>query len=182
MLSKFKKELQQDKEPKNPILESFLNATKFQDIEHVLQAMKEIRETMSPASLYPYAGKYLLDGVPVEPRITNFKKTFQYIRGEINQVENLINKKIFERYDWNSGYDTQLTQFYKPLLDLLTTDTNNIHTVTTNYDQAIENFGMLADQGYSCIDGFRTGEDGRSVWKKEHFNPNYNVGTNKIIF
>lgn len=165
----FKEELQKNGVLNDPIAYSFLRAESFEDIEHVLQAMKEVRESMSPASKYPYAGKYLLSGKPVKTEFGDFKKTFQYLRSKINEVENQINQIIFSRYDWDNSQNKKLETFYCGLFGLLREKSPEIYIGTTNYDQAIENFCMLPGNDYVCVDGFDSDEKGTAIWKRENF-------------
>jgi len=180
--AQFKKNmLMKDWAKQQPIAKSFLETDELRDIEHVLQAMQEVRVSMSPSSTYPYLGKYLKYGKPAGEDIKPFASTFQYISREINRVESMINKEIFSEYDWKDDDNQTLADFYGKLFELLLKDTDRIFVGTTNYDQAIEKFCMLPGQDYSCIDGFHL-EDTKFVWKNENFTKDYNTGNEKLIF
>lgn len=176
----FKEELQNS--DIDQITSSFLETEGFEDIEHVLQAMKEIRECMSQASKYPYAGKYLLGGKTVKEGFGDFTQTFRYLRSEINHIENQINQRVFSRYDWDKTHNKKLEEFYSPFFKILSENSTEIHIGTTNYDQAIENFCMLPGQNYVCIDGFHSDQQGTAVWNKEHFDKKINSETEIPIY
>lgn len=169
--SEFKEELQNDKSINQPILKSFLNTDGFDDIEHVLTAMKEIRILMAPASNSPYAGKYFLGAKEVLPEIPDIKRTFKYLQKKIGESENRINARIFERYNLDSKYEPNLKSFYGSLLKLLTEDREDIHIGTTNYDYAIENFCDLSGQDYICDVGLPS-NNRKPVWDSKKFSVN----------
>lgn len=174
----FKEKL--EKENVDPIIKSFLDTPGFQDIEHVLQAMKEVRLCMAPAGEYQYAGKYLLGGKAIDSETGDFTLTFKKIRKTSSTLENWISEKIFEEYDWDDKHNNDLLIFYKPLFELLTGNSDETTVVTTNYDQAIEKFGNLPS-GYSCIDGFYP-KNGKNVWAPENYSKVHNIGADKKIF
>jgi len=178
----FKKELQSRKIHGNSILNSFLNTNGLNDIEEVLQAMKEIREVAAGGTGYSYASKYLLNGVPASPEISDFRTTFQYLLQNMSSNENFISHEIFERYAWNEKDNNILFQFYEGLFELLTHKVDEIYVATTNYDQAIENFCLHSGQGYSCVDGFRIDEKSPLVWNKENFDKKSNTRPEKLVF
>lgn len=154
------------------LLHSILSFKEFGDIEHVLQALKEIDDFFIKSqyggryvqSLIKgnYADKYSPDSVQ-DWRFTEYLKT-------IPEQRKRIENNIFDNYRWdNNSDDEALGQIYDPLFAEIMkhSNSNDIRIFTTNYDRAIEEYCSNEQRIYQCIDGFIYDyRSGRRKWNK----------------
>jgi hypothetical protein len=134
---------------------SIINYSKFQDIEHVLQCIKEIDDFFTMSE---YGGSYLLA----------HKLTFQHdptrpweldsLTGRIGNIRKIVEDDVFESYAWDHSSDHVLGQIIDRLLGLIRSHSKEIHVFTTNYDRAVEEYCSKKERNCRCIDGFQLDE------------------------
>jgi hypothetical protein len=159
-------------------LNNFLNTDTFEDIEHVLQSIKEIR-----LFLDNYGGKFfsgsqspfIIENNQARPR---FDKE-QFLR-HIKNIENIIKDEIFEHYRWDDTQDEKLKTIFDNLFGLFTPK-DGIHVFTTNYDNAIETY-CDNTQRHKLIDGFKHNARGRNyIWEGFFEPPDHDAGIDVFL-
>lgn len=143
-------------------LASILNVPGFDDIEHVLQCIKELDDFFHNS----YGGMYFLRGehkwIQQHPRRP---WEINILIDNIKRVRKMVEDDVFENYAWNHDADQFLTIVHGNLLAAIKQHSKEMHVFTTNYDRAIEEYCSNKARKCRCIDGFRTDEySGRRGW------------------
>ncbi|MDQ3884931.1 MAG: SIR2 family protein [Thermoproteota archaeon] len=148
----------------NRLLYSILSFDKFEDIEHVLQSLKEIDDFFLKSQ--QYGGRYLQSIIhEYSPDIYVKYQFSEYLKLTEPQRKR-IEEHIFHKYRWERAYDEALGQVYEPLFgEIKKYSKDVIHVFTTNYDRAIEMYCSKPDRKCRRIDGFRVDEYTKtSIW------------------
>ena len=142
------------------ILFSFLTHPEFQDIEYVLQSVKELTHTLGG-----YGGKYLLDQTRGEYVKTGMHDVhISNFYNELKKVEKRLEDEIFESYSWKTDEDDNLFIVDDVIFSFLKEKPESIRVFTTNYDQAIERYCELKDE-LRLVDGFKYDENKQKlIW------------------
>lgn len=160
------------------LLHSILSFDEFEDIEHVLQALKEIYDFFINSQ---YGGKYVKNLIkrnyadeysPASGLDWRFSEYVKTITEQRRKIEN----NIFEHYKWKYSKVEKLGQkIYDQLFPeiLKHSNSNDIRIFTTNYDRTIEEYCDPEQRNYHCIDGFRSirGWGGGRKWDKGKYEP-----------
>jgi hypothetical protein len=93
-------------------LSSILNFQQFEDIEHVLQCIKEIDDFTNSR----YGGKYFLRGHDIQLYTPRGHMKLRKLPSKIEKMRNMIESDIFENYSWNPWYNEMLEKIYDQLL------------------------------------------------------------------
>lgn len=148
-------------------LYSFLDCYHYNDIEHVLQSLRDLKDTW-----HGYGGKYFQTGT-VDLFIrskSNRQVAFQDFIKQVEEVEKVIIKEVFHAYSWINEFDEPLRIIWNTILSKLIESFEDIRIITTNYDRAIEEYCSWKDTKYQCIDGFkRDSYSDRNIWNNGDF-------------
>ena len=128
---------------------SLVSYEKYEDIEYVLQALKEIVEISRTEG-----GKYLLDerfGFNIRTPQQAFPA--RSFLANLPEVKERLESDVFENYRWDHSKDSILSKIHDSLLGLLERRSHTIKVFTTNYDKAIEQYCSSTEK-YECADGF----------------------------
>lgn len=159
-------------------LRDFLRNDNFKDIEHVLQSIKEIRNFLNG-----YGGLFFTgNSSPLHIRFQGNMKNFDidFFKEEMEGVEKVIQKEIFEHYRWNDKSNKVLLKIFNTLFALFEPK-NGIHIFTTNYDNAVETYCDLT-QKHKPIDGFKLNVRGRTwEWKNDFSPPDLDEGIDVFL-
>lgn len=143
-------------------LDSILNFPNFQDIEDVLQCVKEIEDFFSKNQ---YGGKFLLKR---EPQLIfndpGRQWPLQVLIENIKKIRTKIEDDVFSNYSWNNSDDNALEKILGKLFKIFENQ-NQIRIFTTNYDRSVEEYCSDPNRRLRCIDGFRRDEfNNRRIW------------------
>lgn len=155
---------------KDPRLrDAILNHHEYPDIEHVLQALREIREFENSKG-----GKFITwlgDGLLFRYSNSHTVKYDELVRSEITPLENEIKKAVFDYYRWDSSVNATLRKIYDSIFNMIIKYQKDIHVFTTNYDIAIEEYCGITNE-HKCIDGFvYNNRKRRHLWANGVMNP-----------
>ncbi|MGI0057122.1 MAG: hypothetical protein ACREAK_07080, partial [Nitrosarchaeum sp.] len=97
-------------------LSTFLSCGKFQDIEHVMQAIRDIKwfsesfgeKFFSDAG---YGLHFHRSGDPISLK--------DFVKNEAEKIEKIIENEIFVNYAWNNIHDETLQQVYDQIFGIL---------------------------------------------------------------
>ncbi len=148
-------------------LRNFLRNEKFQDIEHVLQSIKEIRLFLNGYGGEFFTGSYTPLKINNYGQLKDFNNKF--FEEEIQKVENIIKDEIYEHYRWDDEKNEMVSKIFDELFSLFNPK-EGIHVFTTNYDNAIETYCDIT-QKHKVIDGFKHNIRGRNYIWENFFNP-----------
>lgn len=158
-------------------LQSFLDCNEFEDIEHLLQSIKDLTELFNE-----YGGKYLIWYG------NRGQLTFNTNRGNISfgdfvkefpKIQHIFEDEVFDNYSWNHDFDNILPKIFDPIFNLLQTHSDKIRIFTTNYDRSIEEY-CSSDNNFRCIDGFKLATDSqRYLWNDGNYSY-FDTDTSKI--
>lgn len=153
--------------PERYYLNSIINFTGFQDIEHILQCIREIDDFFTTSA---YGGAYLLDKLqlkdPRRPWELNSLTT------RIKDIRKIVEDEVFKNYSWNHTYDETLNQIFNEIFSLIKKYSREIHIFTTNYDRAVEEYCSISERNCRKIDGFANEEDrNRRLWEGKFNRP-----------
>lgn len=144
---------------KQSTIASLLNNPELKDIEHVLDAVKKLRETMIPPNEFPEFAKIAWDKL-THVNFPNFKQIYEQLSSSFVAIHNQINQEVFKAYNWDEDNNNHLEFFYSRLFNLVNNNSKIINIGTTNYDQAIEKFCRLPNTKFRCYDGFEVNNGG----------------------
>ena len=128
----------------------------FDDIEHVLQDLKEVRsfgETDMGRLAFPYTSRL---------RIQCAQDDFL---SSSRKLEDQIKSLIRSYYKWSDDDDKdykQKLELYRQIFLDLRSETDSVTVFTTNYDTIIEKY-CSGSEMHTCVDGF-TDKRSRSIW------------------
>lgn len=152
------------------LLHSILSFDEFGDIEHVLQALKELHAFFIKSQ---YGGRYVQSlilsnyGDKYSPDSVQDWRFSEYIK-TIAEQRKRLEKRIFYRYQWDKSYTEALGQIYDPLFGEIKKYSKDIRVFTTNYDRAIEVYCSKSEGKCRCVYGFRYDEvSERRLWNKD---------------
>ena len=143
---------------KYPYLIHLLDHEKLEDIEQVLQCLKETKiflengwgkeffSTRNEQYTTPICGNY---------KNSTIDFTNDFFISEIKTIQTIIQDEIFEQYTWNEN--KQINLVLTTLLDNLFSiinKNNEINIFTTNYDNAIETYRNENKYKYKLVDSF----------------------------
>ncbi|MGI0011736.1 MAG: hypothetical protein ACREAE_10090, partial [Nitrosopumilaceae archaeon] len=129
-------------------LSSFLGCDKFDDIEHVLQSLRDIQWFLDSygAKFFSYAGYGLHFHRGSDPiRLEDF------VKKEVIRIEKIIENDVFENYAWDNSKDEILSRIYDRIFQTLEKHSEKIMVFTTNYDRAIEEYCSQETNHYQCV-------------------------------
>ncbi len=131
------------------ILHSFLLERKYPDIEHVLQAVRDIiKFSRSKGGAYFFAhGK---NGIF---RFNKGTVPFDTFVGKVVQAESTLEEFVYENYRWKPASREQVVKIYDEIISFLQRNSESVRIFTTNYDRIIEEY-CHDKENYKCIDGF----------------------------
>lgn len=150
--------------PHPKFLVPFLNDERFEDIEQVMQSIKDIKnfETSLGCDFVSRRGGLFHHWVDKHTRFDDFVK-------DVEDVEKALEHEVFANYAWNHKSDRDLSRVYDTIFDKLSSESDEIHVITTNYDRAIENYCEL-DNRFRCVDGFKLDSNrSRFLWNDGDF-------------
>jgi NAD-dependent SIR2 family protein deacetylase len=162
-------------------LYSIINFSKFEDIEHILQCVKEIDDFFSNSQ---YGGKYLLE--------REYKLHFEDPRrpwelstltSRTKSIMEKLEDDVFENYSWNHSADQTLVSIFNELFNFIKKYSKEIHVFTTNYDRAVEEYCSNKDRRCRCMDGFQLDEySNRRLWSGKYAYPSVEGITNVYLY
>ena len=156
----------------------FLRNEKFEDIEHVLQSIKEIRNF-----LQGYGGKFFTSSTsPLQIRFQNTAQKFdeEFFKRHLETVEKIIQDEIFNYYRWDAQQNKKLIKVFNTLFRIFEPK-DRIDIFTTNYDNAVETYCGIT-QKHKPIDGFRLNARQRAwVWEKYFISPDNDEGIDVFL-
>jgi hypothetical protein len=161
-------------------LHNIISFEGFEDIEYVLQCIKEIDDFFANSK---YGGKYLLKR----------RLTFQYdpsrpwglegFTDGIKVMRKILEDEVFESYSWDHSADSSLRSIFDGLIELLRKNSKEINIFTTNYDRAIEEYCSNKEKNCRCIDGFQRDEySNRRTWAGNYHYPKIDDETNVYLY
>ncbi|NOJ27997.1 MAG: hypothetical protein DA330_08330, partial [Nitrososphaera sp.] len=111
----FKKRLTMDyAETDDEVIQTFLNNNDFEDIEDVLQAIRDVLKFVNS-----YGGQYFLNS---GKKIFYYKKEGlpfdSYVR-KLESLEKDLKSSVYSTYGWNKKYDKPLKNIYWRIFDLM---------------------------------------------------------------
>ena len=119
-------------------LYSILSFSQFEDIEHVLQCIKEIDDFFSRSH---HGARYLLESdLHLEFRDPQRPWPLNTLTDVTADIRKLIEHEVFKKYAWDHSYDSVLVQILGSLFRLIKKYSEDIRVFTTNYDSAIEQY------------------------------------------
>jgi len=152
--------------PSQFYLYSMISFSTFEDVEHILQCVKDIDDFFSNSE---YGGKYLLEA-QYRYQHPNRPWTLNNLTENIKEVRTMIEDDVFRNYSWNHSYDQALVGILDKLFGVIRKHSREIHVFTTNYDAAIEEY--CGKMEYRCIDGFTLNEySNRRIWSGKYSYP-----------
>ncbi len=158
------------------LIQSFLDCPGFEDIEHVLESLKDF-ELSHNSHLMKYLKNATLPGIE-----QNTGEFFTTLARERDNIKSDIIHDLFSTYKWNeSENDKPASKFYGKLFDIVGNYSSKIYVGTTNYDQAIEQACSLSNLKYECIDGFEHYRGDTSIWNGKKFSDEFN-GQGKPVY
>ena len=132
------------------IFQSFIIHPKFDDIEYILQSVRDIQNFSNNNG-----GMYFFEnGKNGIFRYSKATVSFNEFTDKVKEVAKTLEDKIFENYRWNRNSNESLLKIYGKIFEFLKTKSDEIHIFSTNYDKAIEQFCNLKNMEFICIDGF----------------------------
>lgn len=150
-------------------LQNILKFEKFQDIEHVLQCTKEIRDFYRNSF---YGAVYLAHLDPNYKIVGQIERKLNYLINSMNNVALIIENEVFATYAWNHDKDKELLNL-DIFVEFLKHYSSSIDIYTTNYDKAVEEY--CANNGYVCSDGFEYNfVNRRHLWSNKFDSSNNN--------
>jgi len=165
--SVFKQQLSKKYEG-SELITSFLSCPIFEDIEHVLESLKDFEIAHNN-----YMMKYLKNAQL--PGIADTKDFFKKLTRERDNIRSDIMQDLFQKYRWNEDEDDKKAlEFYITLFELVSKYSNKIFLGTTNYDQAVEQACAQSNLKYECIDGFEHYQGDISKWNGKRFTEEFN--------
>jgi len=144
-----------------------LKFEKFEDIEHVLQCIKEIDDFFNSGG---YGGRYFLEGYTLQSTDGRRPWALNEFINKIKKIREMIETDIFENYRWDRTKNEILIKIYNIIFAKLIAQNYPIRVFTTNYDSAIEEYCSLT-RAYKCIDGFDWDRHSRRIVWNGLFSP-----------
>jgi len=149
-------------------LQTLLACDEFEDIEHILQTMKDLTILKDQ-----YGGKFLY-WLGKENRMVigmdGRNHPYSEFVDNLDKVKLTLENEVFQNYSWNYKFDDIVNTLLTPVFDLLQSKSDEIVIFTTNYDRAIEEYCSKDDNRYFCVDGFKLHHDSaRFIWNKGDF-------------
>lgn len=148
----------------------------FEDIEYVIQAIKDIHTFSSTE------GAKFLFGSNAPEYVANIhgrNVPLRNLLAKSSDAMRLLEGDVFENYRWNNNSNNKLDAIYEPIFKMLGELSDGIHVFTTNYDRVIEQFCAFAGE-YDYVDGFEYEADFRmNVWQDGSFKY---VGNRKPVY
>ena len=167
------------KEPELFYIHNILSFEKFEDIEHVLQCIKEIDDFFTSSD---FGGKYFLEWYRLQASDGRRPWPLGEFIKKIKIIRSMIEKEIFENYRWEHGKDDILRKIYDVIFTKIIEKTDPIRVFTTNYDSAIEEYCRLT-KNHKCIDGFNWNRHSRSlIWDGIFSPPDNGVGNDVYLY
>ncbi len=150
----------------NTILQSILSIPEFEDVEHVLQAIKETKDFLTN-----WGGRYFLGLQNQNPPHLQFKNTninFEDFAQHLQTIQTFIEDKIFDHYHWDHEKDDDLSKIMHCILEELMEDSERKIVFTTNYDRAVERYCEMKE--FQILDGYTPKPAlGMAVWDPSSF-------------
>ena len=127
----------------------FINYYGYNDIEEVLQGIREIKDFWDG-----YGGRFLGHSHKLFVRDSEKKEiSFDDFVNDIEHLEKIIHDEVFETYRWEPKSESALTSMYSEILSFLKEYSEKIMIFTTNYDRAIEVYCEKHPVSH-CMDAF----------------------------
>lgn len=148
-------------------LSHFLRLEQFQDIEHVMQSLRDIKNFRNSYGnkFFKHAGYGLYFHRGGDPISLD-----DFIEKEIKPIEKIIEDDVFVNYAWDYHQDFALLTIYNQIFGILKKESEILNVFTTNYDRAIEQYCSLESNPYRCVDGFKLDSSGtRFLWSNGDF-------------
>ena len=150
----------------NDILQSILSIPEFDDVEHVLQAIKETNDFMTNWGGSYFRGLQNQDSLHLQFQRTNIN--FEEFAQHRQIIQTLIEDKIFDHYRWNHQKDHDLDKIMHCILEELMEDSERKIVFTTNYDRAVERYCEMKE--FQILDGYTLKSAlGMPVWDPSSF-------------
>ncbi|WP_162858622.1 SIR2 family protein [Candidatus Nitrosotenuis aquarius] len=151
-------------QPGRSYLQTLLACDIFEDVEHILQTMKDL--TIFQKQLGGQFLQWLGEKGRLIIGLDRGNQGYNDLVGDLGDIKLTLEKEVFENYSWDKDQsDNAAYQILHPILELLKTKSEKIIVFTTNYDRAVEEFCSRDDNNYFCVDGFKLHEDsGRFRW------------------
>ncbi|MFY9300115.1 MAG: SIR2 family protein [Candidatus Nitrosotenuis sp.] len=149
-----------------PFLRYLLEYKDHEDIEHILQTIKDIQFFKNS-----FGGNFFNQpSFQIYFHILGSQIPYQTFVNELNPIQELLENEVFQNYSWkhktNVDDDQALRDMFLPIFDRLRKSSEKLNVFTTNYDQAIEEFCSLNNE-FRCVDGFKFDPDSRRLlWNK----------------
>ena len=145
-----------------PFHDHLVNSLKFGDIEHVLQASKDIGSFAQTE-----IGDWIFPQVP----LSNLHYRSGAFLSLSSRLERQIESTIKSYYRWDHDHDPTLLDVYNQIFPNLRSQTDSVTIFTTNYDTVIETYCLMSD--CTCVDGF-VDEPGYRKWARNFNTQNVN--------
>jgi len=150
------------------LMKSFLDCPGFDDIEHVLESLKDF-ELAHNNHMTHYLKNATLPSI-----VSNTGDFFTKLTRERENIRSDIMEDLFQTYKWNEIDNENTREFYGNLFTITSKYSSKIFVGTTNYDQAIEQACALSNLRYECIDGFEHYQNDISKWNGKKFTEEFN--------
>ncbi|HEU5119802.1 MAG TPA: SIR2 family protein [Candidatus Nitrosocosmicus sp.] len=140
-------------------LNTMLNYSNYEDIEHVLQGIREIRQFYDTSK---YGVPYL-NSLSCEMRMPDgIKFPLAYLIDNLQAIQGIVESEVFNYYSWNHDFDENL-RIFDQYTSLIEEGSTTLDIFTTNYDRAIEEY--CSRNEIQCNDGFEPNSfKRRTLW------------------
>ena len=102
-------------------------------------------------------------------------KSFDSIKTEISACKIKIEQQIYDEYSWNNTPNDKLMTTYDGMFNILDRSDDGIHICTTNYDQVMEHYINMDNNGLIMVDGFAHDNNTQKVFfNSDNFNNKHN--------
>jgi hypothetical protein len=150
--------------PEEHYLSSIMDFPYFEDIEHVLQGIKELDDFLTRSK---YGGRYLLENIPqYVARDDRRPWPLKNLAEKLGAMRRRVEDDVFTNYSWDHTADGSLATIVGQLFNLIKNYSEDIHVFTTNYDRAVEEYCSNGNRKCRCIDGFKLEQfSNRRLWE-----------------
>lgn len=162
------------------LLYAFLSNQEFEDIEDVLQSLREWQSF----NRLGHAIKFL-NGHNSIIQINSSRQVHYQIRDLLKNVDKatkLLEDDIFAEYQWDRKTNDVLRRIYTSFFDFILQYSPVVKVMTTNYDKAIETFCIEERKTFRCVDGFsHDSEIGLYLWNNGRYDGPSEVGKKDVF-
>lgn len=163
----------------NNILKSLVDCPQFTDIEHVLQAIKDVINFQHTHGGLFYSWMSSNSGINIAMKPVPI--IYEQFNTELIQVRQLLHDVILTKYQLNDEQALiPLGQTLSPILNFMMKYSDKINVFTTNYDGTIEEF-IRHSNLYRLVDGFRPDNNQEFVFEPSIFEDEFDSEPSPIF-